>query len=168
MSPQPSGNLFRTADGHDLVLDRTFRAPATDVWAALTEPERTARWFGPWEGTPGAGGTVKVRLVHEEGQPWYDLRIDACEPPGLLALSSTDDNGTWHLTLTLAEANGTTTLRFTQHLTSADGVAEIGPGWEYYLDLLVAAHEGTPLPAFTEYYPAQRAYYLGLGGSGTV
>lgn len=25
---------------------------------------------------------------------------------------------------------------------------EVGPGWEYYLDMLVAAREGKPLPSF--------------------
>ena len=50
MSPIPTGRLFRTDTGSDLVLSRTFRASAEDVWASLTEPERTARWFGPWKG----------------------------------------------------------------------------------------------------------------------
>jgi hypothetical protein len=46
MSPTPTGRLF----GDDLVLTRTFRAPMADVWASLTDPARTARWFGPWQG----------------------------------------------------------------------------------------------------------------------
>ena len=37
---------------------------------------------------------------------------------------------------------------------------EVGPGWEYYLDMLVAAREGKPLPSFGDYYPAQKAHYL--------
>ena len=39
MSPTPTGRLF----GNDLVLTRTFRAPVSDVWASLTDPERTVR-----------------------------------------------------------------------------------------------------------------------------
>jgi len=27
-------------------MSRTFRAPIEDVWASLTESERTVRWFG--------------------------------------------------------------------------------------------------------------------------
>jgi hypothetical protein len=41
-----------------------------------------------------------------------------------------------------------------------DGVGEIGPGWEYYLDLLVAATEETERPGFDQYYPALRGAYL--------
>lgn len=36
----------------------------------------------------------------------------------------------------------------------------------YYLDMLVAARSGQPLPDFGDYYPAQRAYYLGKGSAG--
>jgi hypothetical protein len=50
-------------------------------------------------------------------------------------------------------------LRFTQHLTTTDAVGEVGPGWEYYLDALVAAREERPLPVFDDYYPAQKAYF---------
>ncbi len=46
MSPTPTGRL----SGNDLVLTRTFRAPIADVWASLTDPWRTARWSGPWQG----------------------------------------------------------------------------------------------------------------------
>ena len=42
----------------------------------------------------------------------------------------------------------------------------VGPGWEYYLDMLVASRAGEPLPDFDDYYPAQAAYYEGLASSG--
>src|SRR5207248_7842997 len=66
MSPTPTGRLF----GNDLVLTRTFHAPVADVWASLTDPERTARWFGPWKGDAAPGRTIQVQMAHEESQPW--------------------------------------------------------------------------------------------------
>ncbi|MFI7613316.1 SRPBCC family protein [Nonomuraea terrae] len=164
MSPIPTGRLFRTDDGCDLVLTRTFRAPAEDVWASITEPERTARWFGPWEGEAAPGRTVRVQMRYEETQPWYDLRIDACEPPRRLAVSSLDEFGAWHVELLLSEAGGTTELRFVHHLETADGIGDIGPGWEYYLDLLAASRDGSPAPGFGDYHPAMKAYYETLTG----
>jgi uncharacterized protein YndB with AHSA1/START domain len=155
MSPVPTGRLF----GRDLVLTRTFHAPIADVWASLTEPERTARWFGPWEGEAAPGRTVKVRMVLEEGEPWMDLTVEACEPPHRLTLSTVDDHGSWHLDLVLQERDGTTELRFTQHLTDTDGVGEIGPGWEFYLDALVASRDGRPAPDFDDYYPSMREHF---------
>ena len=155
MSPTPTGRLF----GNDLVLTRTFRAPIGDVWASLTDPARTARWYGPWEGDAAPGRTIKVQMAYEDGEPWLDMTIDACEPPRRLALSSMDEHGAWRLDMVLTESEGKTELRFTQHLTDAKGVGEIGPGWEYYLDALVAAHEGHPAPNFDDYYPAMRDHF---------
>jgi uncharacterized protein YndB with AHSA1/START domain len=155
MSPTPTGRLF----GDDLVLTRTFRAPIADVWASLTESERTARWFGPWEGEAGPGRTIKVQMMHEEGKPWMDLTIDACEPPRRLALSASDEHGGWHMDMELVESAGVTELRFTQHLSGTEGVDEVGPGWEFYLDALVASRQGQPTPNFDDYYPAMKAYF---------
>jgi uncharacterized protein YndB with AHSA1/START domain len=158
MTSTPTAQLF----GTDLVLTRTFRAPADDVWSSLTDPARTARWFGPWEGDAAPGRTVKVQMAYEESAPWMDVRIDACEPPRRLGLSARDDSGTWLIELLLAERDGVTELRFVQHLETTDGIGEIGPGWEYYLDMLVAARDGTLQPSFDDYYPAMRPYFAEL------
>ncbi|GAA1350122.1 SRPBCC family protein [Saccharothrix algeriensis] len=162
MTRPPTGRLFAAGSGHDLVLTRTFRAHAEDVWASLTEPERTARWFGPWEGDAAPGRTVKVQMAYEEQQPWMQARIEACEPPMRLAVSTVDDHGTWRLELLLSEVDGVTELKLVHHLDSAAGVGEIGPGWEYYLDMLVASREGSPLPDFDSYYPSMKAHFDGL------
>jgi uncharacterized protein YndB with AHSA1/START domain len=148
----PTGRLF----GTDLVLTRTFRAPIDDVWASVTDPERTARWFGPWAGD---GPAIKVQMVHEEGQPWMDMTIDACDAPRHLALSAGEDPDRWLLELDLTEMAGVTELRFTQHLTSTDTVGEVGAGWEYYLDALVAARSGEPHPDFSDYYPLLKGHF---------
>ncbi|MEU6717916.1 SRPBCC family protein [Nonomuraea sp. NPDC046802] len=162
MTPTPTGRLFTTGGTNDLILVRTFRAPIQDVWASLTEPERTARWYGPWEGEAAPGRTIKVKLLFEEQTPWYEMRIDACRPPRRLALSSLDEFGAWRMEAVLSEREGVTELRFTQHLDGKDGIGEVGPGWEYYLDMLVAARDGSPRPDFDDYYPAMRAYYQAL------
>ncbi|GAA3567914.1 hypothetical protein GCM10022419_055930 [Nonomuraea rosea] len=163
MSPIPTGRLIRTEAGSDLVLRRTFRASAEDVWASVSESDRTARWFGPWEGVAAPGRTIKVQMAYEEQAPWCEMRIDACEPPRRLALSMVDEHGAWRLELLLSEADGTTELRFVQHLDSEEGVGDVGPGWEYYLDLLVAARAGTTedtvKPAWDDYYPAMKPYF---------
>ena len=155
MSPTPTGRL----SGHDLVLTRTFRAPLDDVWASLTEPERTARWYGPWTGDAAPGNTIKVQMIHEEGEPWMDMTIDACEPPRRLGLSSVTDHGSWLLEMELTERAGVTELRFTQHLTGTEGVGELGPGWEFYLDALVNSREGRPAPSFDDYYPSMKEHF---------
>lgn len=44
-------------------------------------------------------------------------------------------------------ANGLTELQLVHHLDPADEVGAYGPGWEYYLDMLVAARDDLPRPS---------------------
>ncbi|RLK59035.1 SRPBCC family protein [Actinokineospora cianjurensis] len=161
-----SGELFRTAVGSELVVGRTFRGTPEDVWASITEPERTARWFGPWEGDGAPGNTIRVQMAFEEGEPWFDARIEACDPPRRLGLSVLDENDSWRMDLLVTPVTDGTRLRLVHHLRNLDAIGEMGPGWEYYLDLLVAARAGTPRPSFDDYYPRLKPYYLGLVDSG--
>jgi uncharacterized protein YndB with AHSA1/START domain len=163
MSPTPRGRLLRTPDGRDLVLTRSFRAGIDDVWASITEPERTARWFASWTGDAAPGRTIRYTMTFEDASEPADMTIDACEPPHHLAVSTVDEFGTWRLEAHLTEADGVTELRLVHHLDPSADVADVGPGWEYYLDNLVASREGGPMPDFADYDPAQRAYYASLG-----
>lgn len=156
MSPKPTGHVR----GKQLILTRTFRAPIADVWASVTESESTARWFGPWEGDAGPGKSVRLQMLYEQGQPWMNVLIEKCEEPRHLVVTSRDEAGELRLELTLTQTGDTTELRFVQHLSDPSLAGDMGPGWEYYLDMLVAAREGTPQPVFADYYPAQKAYYL--------
>jgi uncharacterized protein YndB with AHSA1/START domain len=159
------GRLVGTADGTELVVSRTFRAGIEDVWASVTEPERTARWYGTWTGEAGTGRTIKVQMAYEDEQPWMEMRIDACEPPRRLALSARDDQNVWRIELRLRHEDGRTDLDLVHHLEPTDDAGQVGgfgPGWEWYLDNLVAAREGTPLPSFDDYYPAMKEYYESL------
>jgi uncharacterized protein YndB with AHSA1/START domain len=159
MNPPPTGRLIRTPDGRDLVLTRTFRAPIGDVWASITESDRTARWFASWTGDAAPGKTIRCTMMFEEGSEPTDMTIDACEPPHHLAVSAVDDFGTWRLEAHLTEKQGITELRFVHHLDAGPELGEVGPGWEYYLDNLVASRDNAPLPSFDDYYPSQKAHY---------
>ncbi|WUH97937.1 SRPBCC family protein [Spirillospora sp. NBC_00431] len=162
MKPTPTGRLFGTATGTDLRMTRQYKATIDDVWASITEPERTARWFGHWSGEGRPGATVRLKLTQEDGQPESDMTIIACEPPHRLEVETVDEYGRWHLEARLDESAGVTTLTFLHHLDPDTEVSTTGPGWEYYLDLLTAAIEGGPKPDFDDYYPAQVEYYENL------
>jgi uncharacterized protein YndB with AHSA1/START domain len=166
MKPIPSGRLVSTGDGRDLVLQRTFRAPIEDIWASITESERTARWLGPWTGEGAPGGTVELTLSAEDGAPVAAVHIEACEPPHHLRVAMDDAAGSWRLAADLTEAGGLTTLRLTHHLDEAADPGSTGPGWEYYLDRLTAARDRAPMPDWDDYYPAQKAYYEAGGAQG--
>jgi uncharacterized protein YndB with AHSA1/START domain len=159
------GRLVRTPEGRDLVIVRTFRAPIEDVWASITESERTARWWGPWTGEPGAGRTIRYTMAFEAEGPASEMLIEACEPPRHLSVRAINDYGDWRLEAHLSESGGVTELRFTQHLDDKTNIGDVGPGWEYYLDNLVASRTGDKLPDFNDYYPSQKQYYLDLAAA---
>lgn len=153
-------------DGQDLVvLVRTFRAPIADVWAAVTESERLGRWIGTWTGEP-TSGSVQFRMIAEgDDIPEQTYRIRACLPPHQLTVRIEDVGGSWDLGLNLTEHDGITTLEFTQVISDPTIFESVGPGWEYYLDRLVAAETGgdpTVIDFDRDYYPALSNYYANL------
>lgn len=158
MTTQPTGRIR----GNDLVLSRRFRAPVEDVWTSITDPSSTARWFGRWEGTPGVGSEIRVQMGFEEGQPWLTKKIEACEAPRRLVLDSVGSAFTSRLELHLRATADGCELEFIHRNIDRARVGEVGPGWEYYLDALVASRGDAPRPQFNAYYPAQKAYFMGL------
>ncbi|MFF5227742.1 SRPBCC family protein [Dactylosporangium sp. NPDC000521] len=158
MTPTPTGRWTPTATGGELVISRTFRAPIEDVWASVTESDRTARWFGPWKGDGRPGGTVQYQMIQEEGAPWSEARIEACEPPRRLVLT----DSVAHLELRLSTVDAGTLLELVHHMTGPDGIADFGAGWEFYLDALVASRDDTPMPDFNDYYPSMKPYFESL------
>jgi uncharacterized protein YndB with AHSA1/START domain len=161
MSKSPTGRVVSVAGGHALVLERTFKAPIEDVWASITESERLERWIGRWEGEPGPGRTIRFLMTAEEAAEPEDVRIIDCEPPRLLRMVFDQGPDGWHVDLTLNESDGVTTLRFTQGIGDGLDISDVGPGWEYYLDRLVAARAGTPLPEWGSDYLGQSEHYAG-------
>lgn len=160
----------QTHEGRTFVeFTRTFRAPIEDVWAAVTESDRLARWIGEWTGDP-ADGAVQFRMGFEgEDATAERMLIEQCEPPHLLRLTSTvltddPDQQVWHFRMDLTETDGVTTLLFAQDVPDVAMAEGVGPGWEFYLDRLVAAETGGD-PAtivFDDYYPALKAHYRKL------
>jgi uncharacterized protein YndB with AHSA1/START domain len=167
--PTATGRKEERADGTYVVLTRTFSAPIEDVWVAITEPDRLARWIGRWTGDP-AQGSVRFEMLFEgEDVESEEYEINVCDAPNRLELTSHmayDEHtpATWHLKLDLAEADGVTTLTFAQSMDDPAMAENVGPGWEYYLDRLVVAETGGDPAAidFGDYYPALSEYYRTL------
>lgn len=160
MTPTPTGQVIPTAIGRDLVLERVLPGSIDDAWASITESDRLARWFCTWTGEPRVGATLELTLVAEEGDAKSQAEIVACEPPTHLVVSTHDQGGTWLLEATLTPIDSNRTrLRFVHHLDEEAKSEEVGPGWEYYLDALVAAMDGNPMPSFEDYWPSLASAY---------
>jgi uncharacterized protein YndB with AHSA1/START domain len=161
-SPHATG---RRADDGWIVLTRTFPAAVADVWSAVTDPDRMRRWIGTWTGDPASGQVAFYMTAEGEDVPAETVTIEACEPPHHLRMTSIDADGVaWPMRLDLTETDGGTVLAFAQQVTDADLAASVGPGWEYYLDRLVAVEVGADVGAvsFDDYYPALSDHYRAL------
>lgn len=161
MTRTPTGRIEHEGGRPRLVITRTFAAPIEDVWAAVTEPGRLERWIGTFTGDP-ASGVVAFRMTAEgEDATADDLEIRECDPPRTLRVS-THGEYAWSLDLELVEADGVTTLAFSQPGIDPAQAGSVGPGWEYYLDRLVAAETGGDVAEIDfdrDYYPAMEEHY---------
>ena len=68
-----------SADGKGIVrMEDRFDSDIDDVWSALTDPTRLARWYGEVEGDLRLGGEYHARLF---SSGWEGTgRVEACEP----------------------------------------------------------------------------------------
>jgi uncharacterized protein YndB with AHSA1/START domain len=63
-----------------VAIEREYPAEVDDVWDAITDPERIARWFLPISGDLRLGGTYQL-----EGNAGGEIRV--CEPPRRLQVT---------------------------------------------------------------------------------
>jgi len=80
---------LRSADGQGVVrMEDRFDTDIDDLWSALTDPRRLARWIGDVEGDLRPGGEFRA---HFYSSGWEGTgRVDACEPPRRLLLTTRD------------------------------------------------------------------------------
>ena len=144
------GTVTRTDDGRQrLEFRRSWPDPIEDVWSALTEPDRLARWIGVYEGERRVGGTGTFSMTHEGGEPSGEpTTIVECDPPRRLVIEWVQqDTDAWRIDLDLWDEDGRTVLRFVQVFPADADVTDFALGWHWYLEKLGAEIGGRPQPA---------------------
>ena len=70
---------LRSADGKGIVrMQDRFDTDIDDLWSALTDPRRLARWLGEVEGDLRLGGAFRARFF---ASGWEGTgRVEVCEP----------------------------------------------------------------------------------------
>ena len=152
------GAVTAEADGRQLLeFRRSWPDPIDDVWSAVTEPERLARWIGRYEGERAPGGEGLFFMTHEgvdepAGSP---ATIVECAPPRRLVVDTTGPGEIWRLELDLVAEAGRTVLVFRQRFAPGFEVADVAGGWHWYLDKLDTEISGRPGPADWETFWAE-------------
>jgi uncharacterized protein YndB with AHSA1/START domain len=60
---------LRSADGKGIVrMEDRFDTDIGDLWSALTDPARLARWMGEVEGDLHLGGEFRARFLPADGK----------------------------------------------------------------------------------------------------
>ena len=164
-----TGNVCDIDGKPNLVILRRFRATADEVWRELTESARLERWIGRWEGDPATGHVTFFMTAEDPDASGEEYTILECDRPRRFAGDTAATSGAWHLWFELApDEHGDTVLTFGQRLGPEDEVGSIGPGWEYYLDRLVAAQAGVDVDTvnWDDYVPALQPGYERLVAGG--
>lgn len=142
------GVVTRQDDGRQrLEFRRSWPDPIDDVWGALTEPDRLARWIGRYDGERSAGAAGTFFMTHEEGEPVGEpMTIRECDPPRRLVVEWTQqETEDWRVDLELWREGGRTHLSFVQVFPADADVVDFAMGWHWYLAKF-GAELGDPPP----------------------
>lgn len=71
----------------DFTISHIYATTPEDLWSAITEPERLARWLGPVSGDLREGGEFLFIFNEDDESQRSWGRIEVCEPTSRLEVS---------------------------------------------------------------------------------
>src|SRR6266700_1156256 len=130
---------LRSADGKGIVhMEDRFDTDIDDLWSALTDPRRLARWIGEVEGDLRLGGEFRARFFTSG---WEGTgRVEACEPPHrlLLLTKDADEPDEQVIEATLTADGDQTILVIEERGMPLDQLAAYGAGVQVHVEDLAA------------------------------
>jgi uncharacterized protein YndB with AHSA1/START domain len=146
-APRILGSL-RSADGKGVVrIEDRYDTDIDDLWSAITDPARLARWLGRVEGDRRPGG--EFRMYIESSDIESTGRVEACEPPRRLLVTNRETDESYRkgqgvppfearLEATLTADGDQTILVIEVQGMPLDVVAFYGAGWQIHAESLAA------------------------------
>jgi uncharacterized protein YndB with AHSA1/START domain len=128
---------LRLADGKAVVrMEDRFDTDARDLWSALTDPGRLARWIARVEGDLRVGGEIHAVFTSGWEGPG---RIEICEPPSrlLIRLSPGEEDET-EIEARVFPEGATTRLVVEERGLPLSEAAAHGGGWQAHIEDLAA------------------------------
>jgi uncharacterized protein YndB with AHSA1/START domain len=139
---------LRAVDGKGVVrIEDRYDTPIDDLWAAITDPDRLARWYGHVEGDLRPGGEFRVYLEADDIESTG--RVDACEPPRRLLVRTRETDESYRkgqgappfdavTEVTLTADGDQTLLAIEIQGTPLDKIAYYGAGNQIHVENLAA------------------------------
>ena len=137
---------LRSAGGAGVVrIQDRYDTDIEDLWTALTDPARLARWYGRVEGDLRPGGQFRTYLEASDVEAVG--RVDACEPPRRLQLTTRETDESYlrghgvpphgaSIDPTLTAVGDQTDLVIQVHGMPLDKIAFYGAGWQVHAENL--------------------------------
>jgi uncharacterized protein YndB with AHSA1/START domain len=150
------GELSAQGDLRTLHFERHYDATVEEVWAAISDSDRVARWLlCDAKLEPVVGGTVFFRWEGEDGGEVNGV-VSVCEPPRLLEYSWREGDSESVVRFELLPSAGGVSLVLDHRRIAKRAVAGMGAGWHSHLDALAASLAGQPFewwPRFNQLQP---------------
>jgi uncharacterized protein YndB with AHSA1/START domain len=129
---------LRSVDGTGIVrMEDRYETDIADLWSALTDPARLARWIAEVEGDLRLGGEFRARFT----SGWEGTgRVEACEPPRRLRVLTrdADEPGEEALEATLTPDGDHTILVIEARGLELEYLAAHAAGWQVHAEDLAA------------------------------
>jgi len=142
-------------------VEDVYDTDIADLWSAITEPDRLARWIATVEGDLRVGGIVQTRFTSTWEGPG---RIDVCDPPNRLVVTmepETEDEAVIEAVLTAEDER--TRLVVEERGLPLDVLYKHGAGWQAHIEDLaryLAGDQSNWKARWTELTPTYQS--LGL------
>ena len=137
------GVMRPDGDRRAVRFERSFDTTQPDLWSALTEPARLARWFVRVDGNLSEGGSFKIVFDEEDPSQRTTGSILECRPPEHLLITwSFVDEVESFVEADLAPDGSGTHLVLEHRALPIASTAGYGAGWETFLEALQADLEG--------------------------
>jgi uncharacterized protein YndB with AHSA1/START domain len=155
------GSLRRLDDTTGAVtVEDLYDTAMGDLWSAVTEPDRLARWVATVEGDLLVGGTVRTKFTSGyEGVG----RIDVCDAPRRLVVTfqpgSPDETV---VEANLAPVGDRTRLIIEERGLPIEEVADHGAGWQAHIEDLNAHLVGREPITWHDRWTELRPAYAGI------
>jgi uncharacterized protein YndB with AHSA1/START domain len=157
-----------SVDGKGVVrIEDRYDTGIDDLWSALTDPARLARWYGEVEGDLRPAGEYRLHVMMSD---WEGTgRVEVCEPPRRLRVTGREAQETFNevIEATLTADGDQTILVIETSGMTLDKVPFYGAGWQVHAEdlagYLAGRERATGMDRWNELAPRYQELAASLG-----
>jgi uncharacterized protein YndB with AHSA1/START domain len=143
---------FSSAGGKGVVrIEDRYATSIDDLWSAITDPARMARWYGQLQGDLRPGGQFRLYLAGDDIESTG--RVETCEPPRHLRVTNRETDESYRrgqgappydasIEATLTPDGDGTLLVLEVRGMELERIPFYGAGWQIHAENLAAHVEG--------------------------